>query len=233
MNKIIKKINHKIIVSVQASHAEPFQKKEAMTAMIQSVINGGAAGLRVAGKRDLEISKSLCNLPVIGITKPETLPENWKDIVYITPDFEHAKTLKGADIIAIDGTTRKRPKENLAELIYKIKSELNTLVMADISTLEEGISASLLGADIISTTLSGYTSYSLEKDNGKPDFDLLEQLVKSVHTPVILEGRIWDPSDIKTAFKLGAHSVVIGSAITRPHLITKRFIEAIGKTDEK
>ena len=96
--------------------------------------------------------------------------------------------------------------------------------MADISTKEEGINCANLGADIISTTLSGYT-----KESGyageEPDYMLLEELVKTINKPVFLEGRIWEPKQVKKAFELGAHSVVIGSAITRPQLITKRFIE--------
>ena len=98
------------------------------------------------------------------------------------------------------------------------------LAMTDISTLEEGIYCSNLGADIISTTLSGYTVESGEAGE-KPDFELLKNLADKIDKPVILEGRIWEPSDVKRAFSLGAHSVVIGSAITSPQLITKRFIE--------
>ena len=95
--------------------------------------------------------------------------------------------------------------------------------MADISTLDEGINCSELGADIVSTTLSGYTKES-ESDSDRPDFELLRNLVKTVNIPVILEGRVWEPDEVAKAFELGAHSVVIGSAITRPQLITKRFI---------
>ena len=96
--------------------------------------------------------------------------------------------------------------------------------MADISTLEEGINCAQLGADIISTTLAGYTLESGEPTEG-PDYGLLSELVKTVNKPVILEGRIWEPDDVKKAFELGAHCVVIGSAITRPQLITKRFLD--------
>ena len=96
--------------------------------------------------------------------------------------------------------------------------------MADVSTLQEGINARILGADIISTTLAGYTDESGIAGE-TPDFDLLEKLVNTVKKPVFLEGRVWYPEEVKKAFELGAHSVVIGSAITRPHLITKRFTE--------
>lgn len=227
MNEIIKKIEKKIIVSCQASPGDPLFENECLMAMIKSVILGGASVLRLAGANDIKKAKSFTNLPVIGITKPTPLPENWKEVVYITPTFNDAKILSeaGSDIIAIDGTSRTRSAENLVELIHKIKTELNRIVMADISTLEEGLMCKLLGVDIISTTLSGYTSYTLDKNNGEPDFELLRNLVKITECPIILEGRIWTPEHVKTAFNLGAHSVVIGSAITRPQLITERFIK--------
>ena len=96
--------------------------------------------------------------------------------------------------------------------------------MADISTFEEGLNCADLGADIISTTLSGYTEESETIIDG-PDFELLERLVKATKKTIILEGRIWEPKEIKKAFEIGAYAVVIGSAITRPQLITKRFME--------
>lgn len=224
---IIANLKRKIIVSSQAMPNEPFYDERCITAMMQSVLNGGASALRVAGARDVKIAKSF-NIPVIGLTKPNKLPENWKDIVYITPGIKEVNELidANADIIAFDGTSRPRPDgSNLKEIIDLIHSK-NKLAMADISTFEEGMNCSKLGADIISTTLSGYTRQS-ETSLETPDFELLEKLVKSQDKPVFLEGRVWYPEEVKKAFELGAHSVVIGSAITRPHLITKRFIEVI------
>ena len=220
----INKLKGKIIVSSQAMLGEPFYDETCMQAMMQSVINGGAAGLRVAGARDVRNAKSF-NVPVIGLTKPDKLPENWKSVVYITPGIKEVQELinADADIIAFDGTTRPRPDgSNLKEIIELIHSA-NKLAMADISTFEEGVNASNLGADIISTTLAGYTAESETDNDDKPNFKLLEKLVKSINKPIFLEGRVWYPEEVKKAFALGAHSVVIGSAITRPHLITKRF----------
>ena len=192
--------------------------------MMQSVVKGGAAALRVAGVRDVINAKKLFNIPVIGITKPEVIPPNWREIVYITPTIKDAKDLiqAGADIIALDGTSRPRGENNLKQIIKFIKIN-KKIVMADVSTLQEGITARLLGADIISTTLSGYTLESPDTSD-EPDFELLKGLVESVDCPVILEGRIWLPSQVDKAFEIGAHSVVIGSAITRPQLITKKFV---------
>ena len=129
----------------------------------------------------------------------------------------------GADVIAFDGTSRDRGECTLEEIIDEIHLK-NRLAMADISTIGEGLNCVKLGADIISTTLAGYTDESgIAGDT--PDFELLEKLVKTVKKPVILEGRIWAPDEVKKAFELGAYCVVIGSAITRPHLVTKRFTE--------
>ena len=96
--------------------------------------------------------------------------------------------------------------------------------MADISTFEQGVNARLLGADIVSTTLAGYTKESMPSSS-EPAFDLLEKLVKELDCPVILEGRIWIPEHVDKAFELGAHAVVIGGAITKPISITKRFVK--------
>lgn len=220
---IIKKLENQIIVSVQAMPNEPLYKEDCIIAMMQSVVNGGAKGLRLAGGRDVKNAKKLFDIPIIGLTKPDKLPDNWKEVVYITPTLKEVNELieANADIIATDATNRPRPKESLEEIVNYIKAN-NKLSMADISTFEEGIKARELGFDIISTTLSGYTQNS-KQDLITPDFDLLEKLVKELDCPIILEGRIWEPNEVDKAFELGAYSVVIGSAITRPQLITKRF----------
>ena len=223
---IIESLRKKVIVSSQAMPNEPFYDEKCMLAMMQSVINGGASGLRVAGKRDV-INATTFGVPVIGLTKPDKLPDNWRSVVYITPGIKEVKELieAGADIIAFDGTSRPRPDGSTIEQLIQLIHFAGRLAMADISTYAEGVDCALKGADIISTTLAGYTEESGVAED-KPDFELLEELVKSIEKPVFLEGRVWSPEEVKKAFELGAHSVVIGSAITRPQLITKRFIEA-------
>jgi len=219
------KLKGKVIVSCQAMPNEPLYDEKCMTAMMQSVINGGAEVLRVAGVRDVKIAKKL-GVTVIGITKPEKLPENWRSVVYITPTLKEVRELieADADIIAFDGTSRIRPNNcTLEEIISEIHNA-GKLAMADISIFEEGVNCAKLGADIVSTTLSGYTDQSSASPEG-PDFVLLEKLVKNIDKLVILEGKVWEPYEVKKAFELGACAVVIGSAITRPQLITKRFME--------
>ena len=176
---IIEKLRSKVIVSVQAMPNEPLYEEVCMLAMMKSVIKGGAAGLRVAGERDVKNAKKFFNVPVIGITKPDVIPRNWREIVYITPTMKDVALLieAGADIIAFDGTMRKRPGESTLEKIIKQIKLAKKLSMADISTVEEGLNAAKLGADILSTTLSGYTLESSQNDDA-PDFKLLEELVK-------------------------------------------------------
>ena len=222
---MIERLKNKVIVSCQAMPSEPLYKEECMIAMMQSVVKGGASGLRVAGIRDVANAKKLFDVPVIGITKPDVIPKNYKEIVYITPTVSDALALvrAGADIVAFDGTQRPRPDSTLADIIKYVKLN-KRLAMADISTFEEGLICKTLGADILSTTLSGYTLESGDRGN-EPDFELLKKLVDATDLPVVLEGRIWEPEQVAKAFELGAHCVVIGSAITRPQLITKRFIQ--------
>ena len=224
MNNTVSRLKNKVIVSCQAMPNEPLYVENCMAAMIKSVVKGGAGGLRVAGIRDVKNSKKITDIPVIGITKPEVIPKNFKEIVYITPTLDDVIKLidAGADVVAFDGTLRphKTPIKEMIKYIHINKR----IAMADISTFEEGIEAAKLGADIISTTLAGYTTESENSPEG-PDFPLLEKLVNETKVPVILEGRIWTPEDVDKAFSLGAHAVVIGSAITRPQLITKRFVQ--------
>ena len=229
MDNIVNRLKNKVVVSVQAMPSEPLYLEKCMAAMMKSVVKGGAGGLRVAGTRDVKNAKTLFDIPVIGITKPDIIPANWQEIVYITPTVNDVLSLisVGADVIAFDGTSRPRPDgSTLSETIKYIK--INKRVsMADISTVEEGINCAKLGANMLSTTLSGYTQFSQNRGSG-PDFELLENLVKEVDIPVVLEGRIWEPDEVDRAFELGAHCVVIGSAITRPQLITKRFVQNRG-----
>lgn len=223
---MINRLKGKVVVSVQAMPSEPLYLEKCMVAMMKSVIKGGAGALRVAGSRDVRNAKRLFEVPVIGLTKPDVIPSNWQEIVYITPTIKEVIELveAGADIIAFDGTMRPRPEGAKLEEIIKYIKINKRISMADISTLEEAQNAEKLGADILSTTLSGYTQFSQNRGEG-PDFELLKELVENTNLPVVLEGRIWNPEEVTKAFELGAHCVVIGSAITRPQLITRRFIQ--------
>ena len=230
---ILKTLKNEIIVSIQAMPDEPLYDEICINAMAKSVINyAQAKAVRLAGKRDIEnIKKMFPNTIVIGITKPKEIPVNYKELVYITPTIEDCKKVikAGADIVALDGTLRKRPNdEKLEDLVKYIKNQ-NKIAMADIATFKEAQNAYDLGFDIVSTTLSGYTEET-QNNPDCPDFELVKKIKENLDIFTILEGKIWEKQDITNAFKSGADAVVVGSAITRPQLILKRLNE--GKINE-
>lgn len=220
-----------LVVSCQASPGEPLFDPGHIAALALSVINGGASGLRLEGIEHVKAVRPLTRLPIIGLTKSSKVPASERlKSVYITATFEEASQLAeaGADIIAFDATPRPRPDGlSVGDLINRIHDELKLPAWADISTVDEGVCVTMLGADAISTTLAGYTEETASTSKGGPDFGLLGRLVQQVNLPIILEGRVWYPEEVLQAMKLGAYAVVVGSAITRPHLITKRFVRAL------
>jgi len=220
---IINKIKGGLIVSCQALKDEPLYGSNIMAAMAVAAKEGGAIAIRANGPEDIKAIREKIDLPIIGLYKNKNYDSN----IYITPTFREAKKIAkaGADIIAIDATNRTRPNNlNLKAYIEKIKKELNLFVMADISTYEEGLKAQEYGVDLVGTTLSGYTNYS--RKNNKPDFKLLKKLVDKLNIPIIMEGKISDPIEVEKALEIGAWSVVVGTSITRPQIITKRFARA-------
>jgi len=224
-NGIIQK--HGIIVSCQALEGEPLYGAPIMAKMALAAKLGGAKCIRANSGCDIKAIKQTVDLPVIGIVKREYL----NSAIYITPTMKEVDEVaeSGAEIVAIDATCRNRPDgSTLEEFIKSIRAKYPSLhIMADISTYEEGVKASQLGVDVVSTTLSGYTEET--KSTQLPNINLVRKLSRKVPIPVIAEGGIRCPRDLKRALRAGAYSVVIGSAITRPHLITKSFVEAVSR----
>lgn len=209
-----------LIVSCQTS--APLNGPEIIGPMAEAVVAAGAVGVRVNGPADVGAVRARVKVPIIGINKQRSSDFT----VYITPTLASALEVieAGADIVAIDGTTAPRPTGiELGELIQQIQHR-GAIVMADISTLDEGRIAAEKGADIISSTLSGYTPQSPKLEG--PDLDLVEALVRETGLPVIAEGRYSTPDEVQAAFNRGAFAVVVGRAITEPQLITQRFVQA-------
>ncbi|MFT4416490.1 N-acetylmannosamine-6-phosphate 2-epimerase [Fredinandcohnia humi] len=221
---LIEQLKGKLIVSCQALEDEPLHGSKYMAKMALAAKVGGAAGIRANGVSDVREIKQMTGLPVIGIIKKVYQDSE----VYITPTLSEVKDLleTKAEIIALDATLRKRPNgEKLAALISYIKQNSQAYVMGDISTFEEGLEAINLGVDLLSTTLSGYTQ--MTRHIHGPNFSLLESLVKLNKVPVIAEGQISTPSQAVEALQRGAQAVVVGTAITRPQVITEQFVNAI------
>ncbi|WP_341348702.1 N-acetylmannosamine-6-phosphate 2-epimerase [Paenibacillus sp. FSL H3-0469] len=222
---ILESLHLGLIVSCQALPNEPLHGPEIMARMAVAAAQGGAAAIRANGAADVRAIKQAVALPVIGIVK-----RNYPDSdVYITPTLREIEELleAGADIIAFDGTRQTRPEHCTLEQIIDLLKASPAASMADISTLEEALYAESLGVSCVSTTLSGYTPYSRQQEG--PNLELLEQAARQLKIPVIAEGRISQPAQVEAALELGAYAVVVGSAITRPQLITRPFAEAARK----
>lgn len=229
-NRFINIVKNKLIVSCQALEDEPLHGSEIMAKMALAAKKGGAVAIRANSGIDIKAIKKEVDLPIIGLVKKDYDDSE----VYITPTKKEIDELidAGVDVIALDATFRRRPNNvSLEELIDYIHTH-NILVLADISNLEEGINACKYGADMISTTLSGYTPYT-EAQNDSPDFELVKELLKETDKPIFAEGRIQTPEEAVKMFEYGAHSVVVGSAITRPRLITEKFTKKVKIKVEK
>ncbi len=220
-----------LIVSCQATAEEPMRDSAIMGRFALAAQIGGAVGARMNGIADILAARQLITIPIIGLVK-HTYPGYWS---YITPTIRDVASVyaTGVEIVAIDASKLPKPGDLSAEqLIKAIKKEFpDILLLADVSTCDEGVAAVDAGADLVSTTLAGYTDYTRHaKDNRiielqEPDIDLVAELVQKVKVPIIAEGRYWDDQLAAKAFEAGAHNVVIGAGITRPQIITKKIVD--------
>jgi N-acylglucosamine-6-phosphate 2-epimerase len=209
-----------LIVSCQADAESPFHAPEFILAFARAALQGGAQGLRLESLPHLRAVRPAVAVPIIGLIKRQS-PHHQ---IYITPEPADVRACAeaGADIVAFDATLRKRPAP-IASLVAAAH-EMGALALADIATVEEAEAALAAGADLISTTLSGYTPYSPHLPG--PDLGLVTALAARGISP-LAEGRIRTPAEAREALERGAYAVVVGSAITRPEVITGWFREAL------
>lgn len=222
---ILDQVKGGLIVSCQALKEEPLYSSYIMSRMAYAAMLGGAVGIRANTIPDITEIKKTVDLPVIGIIK-----EVYGDCdVYISPTMKEIDALVecGVSIIATDATARQRPDgKTLDEFFAEVRAKYpDQLFMADCSSYEEGIHAAEIGFDLIGTTMNGYTDYT--KGVELPNIDLMKRLSENCGKPVIAEGGIWTPDQLKAALDAGVWAAVIGGAITRPMEITKRFTAAI------
>ncbi len=221
---ILKVLKRALIVSCQARADNPLHGSVCMAAMAAAAAQGGAGGIRANGPDDIAAIRRAVPLPIIGIQKVARPGGG----VVITPDFASAREVveAGADIVALTASVHDHPDVgSLADLVGRIHAELAVPVMADCATLAEGVRAAQCGADLVATTLSGYTPDT--RDRPAPDLELVRSLTRAQPQPVAAEGHIWTPEQAAAAFDAGAYAVVVGTAITNPREITARFVNAI------
>lgn len=214
-----------LIVSCQkAPGDDPFNRPEYLALFAQTASMGGADGIRAEGVANIRAIKQAVDLPTIGIIKSAYADGS----VLITPDLAAVNDIvaAGAEIVALDATDRQRPNGlRGAEFMSKARAHCDRPLMADVSDLAEGIAAADAGADIVAPTLCGYTPQTASAPSDEPDWQLLNDLVKSASVPVIMEGHIWTPDQARRALDIGAFAVVVGTAITRPMVITRTFVD--------
>lgn len=230
---VLERVRGRLVVSCQARDESPLRDTDSMIKMARAAQNGGAAAIRANGPDDVRGIRDATGLPIIGL---------WKDSsrraagdVYITPTVQRAQAIvaAGAEIVAIDGTNRTRkPGDELNTIIRSVHESSSALVMADIATWDDGQNAQEAGADMLSTTLSGYTPDTHDQAAG-PDLDLVARLAAQADVPVFAEGRIHTPAQARDALGRGAFAVVVGTAITDPGFITQAFSSSIRVVSDK
>ncbi|MFD7160578.1 N-acetylmannosamine-6-phosphate 2-epimerase [Kribbella sp. NPDC059898] len=223
---VVEALKGGLVVSVQAYPGEPMRDPDTMRRIAQACMLGGAVGIRAQGIADLVAIRPVIDQPLIGLWKDGTTG------VVITPTIEHAIAVArtGCEIVAIDGTLRPRPDgSSVADSIAAIHAA-GALAMADCSSLTDGLAAAAAGADLIGTTLSGYTDDTAKTDG--PDLALVTIFARELDRPIVAEGRIHTPSQARAALDAGAHTVVVGTAITHPTTITTWFANSVRHSDD-
>ena len=210
-----------LIVSCQAYPGEAMRDPRTMAQVARAAVDGGAAGIRLQGIDDIRAASDL-DVPVVGLVKDGDAD------VFITPTLAHAVAVAeaGADIVALDGTRRTRPDGlSLAETIAGLRASHDVLVMADCGSLDDAVAAEEAGADLLGTTLSGYTG-ERPKSAG-PDLELIALIAAQCRRPIVAEGRVHSPAHAAAALAAGAFTVCVGTAITHPATITSWFVDAL------
>ncbi|WP_372697412.1 N-acetylmannosamine-6-phosphate 2-epimerase [Arthrobacter sp. JSM 101049] len=220
---LLASLRGRLIVSAQAYPGEPMRHPQTMAQVAASAVTGGAAAVRVQGLADIQFTRSAVEVPVIGLWK------DGHDGVFITPTAHHALAVAqaGAHVVALDGTRRPRPDGlTLEQTIARVHDQSPALVMADCGSLDDALAAAAAGADLVGTTLAGYTGERATTDG--PDLELVAAIAgAALGRPLVAEGRIHTPAQARAALESGVHAVVAGTAITHPASITGWFDAAL------
>ena len=218
-----------LVVSCQLDRSEPLHTPQHCALFAQAAAMGGAVGIRAEGIENIQEIRATVRLPIIGCERTQYEDES----ILVTPDMDSADDLVrlGVDVLAVDGTARLRPGTIIdgARFIAEVrKRHPSVMILADISTFEEGIKALDVGANAVSTVLFGRTPQTFESAGDLNDhLDLIYRLAGAVSQPVCAEGFIWSMDDARQAMEAGAYNTIVGGAITRPRVLTRLFADAV------
>jgi len=223
VNALVEAFRGKLVVSCQAYPGEAMRDPRTMAQVAQQAVRGGAAAIRVQGIDDIRETAKVIDVPLIGLWKDGT------EGVFITPTLHHALACAeaGADIVAIDATSRPRPDgSTFADIVAGLRAaHPDVLVMADCGSLQDCLDAEAAGADVIGTTLAGYSGDRPKTDG--PDLELAREALAACTKPVVVEGRVHTVAQAAEVMALGVHAVCVGTAITHPSTITGWFVAAV------
>ncbi len=222
MHALLQRLRGRLVVSCQPVSGGPMDRVEIVVALALAARDGGAAGLRIEGAANVAAVRAACDLPILGLIKRDLADSP----VRITPLIADVQALAeaGADVVAFDATERTRPVP-VADLLAEVRRH-GRLAMADCASPAEAQAAAQLGADIVGTTMSGYTGGPVPD---LPDLEFVREAARALDVPVLAEGRFNTPADAAAAIEAGAFAVVVGSAITRTEHVTGWFAQAVAK----
>lgn len=228
MHELIDSLRGRLIVSCQAVPDSPLGRPEMLAALAECAVQGGAAAIRADGPENIAAIAGRVTVPVLGIYKKHY--EAFEP--YITPTVEEAVAAieAGAKLLAVDATPRPRPGGCTLAAIVAAAHERGVPVMADCSAVDDARFAEEAGADLLGTTLAGYTPYS--RQIAGPDFELIGEIGEACERPIVAEGRIHSPAEAARALVEGAFAVVVGTAITAPQAITSWYARACAAAAE-
>lgn len=228
MSQFEEQIPRGVIVSCQLEPTEPLHTPQHCALFAQAAEAGGATAVRAEGIANIQEIRATTRLPLVGCIR-DSYSDGW---MLVTPDMNAVERLVrvGVDVVAVDATLRQRPggSDGIRFLADVRKRFPELLLLADISTFEEGVRAADVGASAVSTVLCGRTKETYEQSlAASPNLDLIYRLATTIRTPVLAEGFIWSTADATSAIESGAYGVIVGGAITRPRVLTQLFVGAV------
>lgn len=226
--ELLDKFKGKLIVSCQAVDDEPLNDPTAIKLMAKACVQGGAKALRLSQSEHIRAVRSILpDVPAIGLIKRH-YPQS---PVYITTTRREIDELIDLDVecIALDATDRPRPSQTtVAGLVKYARARApRKLLMADCASAADVRRALDLGFDLIGTTLRGYTEETKGRSNVEGGYAFVRDCLKVTPGNLIAEGGVNEPGQVRELLGFGCFAVVVGSAITRPQEIVKRFMRAL------